>query len=462
MLFHVVPEDIFRERASYSRPCYYQRNPRCQQQQLANMGFLNDILRPLMVMSHNNPQSESCHGENCQRVTRRGTQKGERPSQKRQPESMTASLDFRGFSADEIKVKVTDNSIVVCGRHDGPSNSFRVTRRLPLPPGVDKTGVTCRYVDGEVILEIPASAKHSVEDKQEREEGEKKAEHKEKRVRSDPARTSDTDDDEYDDGGMEGEKEVQAALQEGMKHLFSTMFGLPVVERKEKKVLSNGSPDKEEETTEQTTTDPDREEPRPEDDNKTTDGSFDKQMDVEEEKGQEEDTCLMLKYDEKPSLRHDPSDIARLEEQTTAVSVLPEQTTDRNTDEDEEVVRLMSDGDEDAESILVKADKNLPVSSSSQDFEIRFDLSNYKPEDIRVVVSNGDVTVEAERESKCDGYSGYSETETLQRRIRLPDKVDQSMLTSVLNAEGEMTIQAPFLSQTISGKEEQTVPIVWE
>ncbi|XP_046577153.1 alpha-crystallin A chain-like [Haliotis rubra] len=182
-------------------------------------------------------------------------------------------------------------------------------------------------------------------------------------------------------------------------------------------------------------------------------------MDVEEEKGQEEDTCLMLKYDEKPSLRHDPSDIARLEEQTTAVSVLPEQTTDRNTDEDEEVERLMSDGDEDAESILIKADENLPVSSSSQDFEIRFDLSNYKPEDIRVVVSNGDVTVEAERESKCDGYS---ETETLRRRIRLPDKVDQSMLTSVLNAEGEMTIQAPFLSQTISGKEEQTVPIVWE
>ncbi|XP_046577152.1 uncharacterized protein LOC124285048 [Haliotis rubra] len=461
MLFHVVPEDIFRERAAYSRPCHYQRNPCCQQQQLGKIGFLNDILRPLMVMSHNNPQSESCHGrrqcdtEKCQRVTRRGTQKGECPTQKRQSQFMTASLDFRGFSADEIKVKVTDNSIVVCGRHDDPSNSFRVTRRLPLPPGVDKTGVICRYVEGKVILEIPASAKHSVEDKQERQEGEKKAEHKEKKTRSNPARTSDTDDEEYD-GGMEGEKEVQAAFQEGMKHLFSTMFGLPVVERKEKKDLSN---DKEEETTKQTTTDPDREEPRRVDDNKTTAGSFDKQMDVEEEKGQEENTCLMLKYDEKPSLRHDPSDIARLEEQTAGESAPREPTTDRNTDEDEEVERLMSDGDEDAESILIKADENLPVTSSSQDFEIRFDLSNYKPEDIRVVVRNGDVTVEAERESKCDGYS---ETETLRRRIRLPDKVDQSMLTSVLNAEGEMTIQAPFLSQTISGKEGQTVPVVWE
>ncbi|XP_046558343.1 cilia- and flagella-associated protein 251-like [Haliotis rubra] len=258
-------------------------------------------------------------------------------------------------------------------------------------------------------------------------------------------------------------KEVQAALQEGMKHLFSTMFGLPVVERKEKKDLSNGSPDKEEQPAEQMTTDKDTEEPFPEAYNKTAAGSFDKQMDVEEERSEEEkeqeDTCLMLKYDEKPSLRHDTSDIGYVEEQTTADSAPPEQTTDQNTEEDEDVESLMSDGEEDAESILIKADENLPVSSSSQDFEIRFDLSKYKPEDIRVVVRNGDVIVEAERESQCDGYS---ETESLQRRIRLPDKVDLSMLTSILNSEGEMTIQAPFQSQTISGKEDKTIPVVWE
>ncbi|XP_067684079.1 uncharacterized protein [Haliotis asinina] len=455
MLFHVVPEDIFRDRALYSRPRYYRRTPLCQQQYLGDMGFLHDVLRPLMVMSRNNPKFESCQGgrpcdtQKYQGVKRRGTQMEERPTQKRQSDSVTASLDFRGFSADEIKVKATDKSIIVCGRHDTPGNSFRVTRKLPLPPGVDRTAVVCRYTDGRVILEIPASAKHRVEDKPERQEVEKKAEHKEKKAISDSSGTSDGE----DDGGLEIEKEVQAAFRESMK-LLSTVFGLPVVERKEKKDVPNGSPEEDELPAEQTTTD--RADPRPDEDNKTTTGPIDKQTDVEEEgqkeKEQEEDTCLMLKYDDEPSVRPDPSDNAHVEVQTTDDSVPPEQTNVRNMDEDEEE-RLMSDGKED-----VKVDENHQI-LSSQDFEIRLDLSNYKPEDIRVDVRNGDVIVEAKRENKCDGYS---ETETLRRCIRLPDKVDRSMLTSVLNAEGALTIQAPFLSQTISGEEEITIPVVWE
>ncbi|XP_067684462.1 neurofilament medium polypeptide-like [Haliotis asinina] len=453
-LFHIVPADMLRDRAGYSGPWCWQRSPYYQQQPLDNIGFLRDILRPVVVMSHNNPKSESCYGrrpydtEKCQRVMRLGAQKGECPEQKRQPEPLIASLDFHGFSAEEIKVKVTDNAIIVCGRHDDPGNSFRVTRRLPLPPGVDKTGVTCRYIDGKVILEIPASTNDSVEDKPERQEDEKKAEHKEEKATPDPARTSGKDDDEGD-GGME--------MEEGMKNLLSAVFGLPVVERKEKKDVSDGSPEKEEQPAEQTTTD--RVDPRPDEDNKTTTRPVDKHTDVEEEgqkeKGQEEDTCLMLKYDEKPSLSHDPSDI---EEQTTGDSTPPEQTTVRYVDEDEEVSSLMSRGEDDTGSMQVKAEENLPV-VTSQDFEIHFDLSNYKPEDIRVVVGNGDVIVEAERENKCDGYS---ETETLRKRIRLPDKVDQSMLTSVLNSEGEMTIQAPFRSEVFTEEEEKTIPVIWE
>ncbi|XP_067684241.1 uncharacterized protein [Haliotis asinina] len=454
MLFHVVPEDILRDRAVYSRSCCFQRGPRYQQQRLGNVDFLHNILRPLMVMSHNNTGPESCYGrrpcdtQKCQGGKRRGAQISDHPSKKRHPESMTACLDFRGFSADEIKVKVTDNAIVVCGRHDDHSNSFQVTRRLPLPRGVDKTGVTCRYIDGDVILEIPASTIYSVEDKPERREDEKKAEHKEKAT-SDPARTRDADNKE-DGGGMEIGKDVQAAFQEGMKHVLSSVFGLPDVEMKEKKDLLNECSEKEEQT-EQTSTD--KEESCPEEHDKTTTGSFEKQMDVEEEKGQEGDTCLMLKYDEKPSLKHDPTDIAYLEKQT-GDSIPDEQTKVLKLDE--KVERLMSDVGED---VHVKADEIIPVSSTSQDFEIRFDLSNYKPEDIRVVVRDDDVIVEAERESIRDGYS---ETETLRRRIRLPDNMDQSMLTSVLNAEGEMIIQAPFLSRTISGNEEKSIPVVWE
>ncbi|XP_067684335.1 uncharacterized protein [Haliotis asinina] len=462
MLFHVVPEDIFRDRALYSRPRYYRRNPRGQPKHLGNMGFLHNVLRPLMVMSHNNLKSENCEGklpcdtQKCQGVKRRGAKMEERPSKKRHTESITASFDFRGFSADEIKVKATDNAIVVCGRHDDPSNSFRVTRRLRLPPGVDKTAAVCRYTDGRVILEIPASPNHCVEDKPERQEHEKKAEGgEEKTAISDSSRTSDGE----DDGGLEIEKEVQAAFQESMK-LLSTVFGLPVVERKEKKDVPNGSSEKEEQPAEQTTTD--RADPRPEEDNKATAGPLDKQTDVEEEgqkeKGQGEDKCLTLKYNEKPSLRHDPSDNAHVEEQTTGDSTPPEQTTVQNVEEDEILERKVSDGKEDAEKIQIKVNENHPVSSTPQDFLIRLDLSNYKPEDIRVVVRNDDLIVEAEHEKKCDGYS---ETETLRRCIRLPDKVDQSKLTSVLNAEGELTIQAPFMSQTISGEEEITIPVVW-
>ncbi|XP_071082941.1 dynein heavy chain-like protein 2 [Haliotis cracherodii] len=465
MLFHVVPENVFGDRAGYSRPCYYPRHPCRRQQQLSNMGFLHDILRPLMVMSHNNPGSESCHGrrpcdtETCQGVTRRGAQKGECPSQKQVPKSRIACLDFRGFSADEIKVKVTDSAVVVCGRHDDPGNSFRVTRTLPLPPGVDKTGIICRYVDGKVTIEIPASAKDSVEDKPEKQEDEKKVEHKEENIQTDPTRTSDTGDDDDDDGGMEIDREAQAAFQVGMEHLtglFSSIFGLPPEEKKD---LVIGSPDKKEESAEQANTALDREEPRPEDDNTTETESLDVEEErSEEEKGEEGDTCLMLKYDEKLSLTDDADDFLHVEKQTTGDSA-PEQTTVRIMHKEEEVARLMSDGEEDVDKTQAEIDEKAPASSTSQYFQIRFDLSSYKPDDIRVVVRSGDVIVEAERESTCDGYS---ETETLRRRIRLPDKVDQSMLTSVLNAEGKMTIQAPFLSQAISWKEEKTVPVIWE
>ncbi|XP_046336194.2 uncharacterized protein LOC124118142 [Haliotis rufescens] len=431
MLFHVVPENMFGDRVGFSRPCYYRRHPCRRQQQLSNIGFLHDILRPLMVMSHNNPGSERCHGrrpcdtETCQGVTRRGTQKEECPSQKQVPKSMIACLDFRGFSADEIKVKVTDSAVVVCGRHDDPENSFRVTRTLPLPPGVDKTGIICRYVDGKVTLEIPASAKDSVEDKSERQEDEKKVEHKEENNQTDPTRTSDTGSVNDDDGGME---------------------------------IESGNPDKDEEPAEQMTTDQGRVEPRPEEANTTEAESFDKHMEAEEEKGQEEYTCLMLKHDEKLSLADDVDDLVHVQKQTTGDSA-PEQTTVSKMGEEEVAARLMSDGEEDVDKTQAEADERAPASSTSQYFQIRFDLSSYKPDNIRVVVRSGDVIVEAERESTCDGYS---ETETLRRRIRLPDKVDQSMLTSVLNAEGEMTIQAPFLSQAISGKEEKTVPVIWE
>nr|ABR57318.1 small heat shock protein 26 [Haliotis discus hannai] len=166
----------------------------------------------------------------------------------------------------------------------------------------------------------------------------------------------------------------------------------------------------------------------------------------------------MLKYDEKLSLTDDADDFLHVEKQTTGDSA-PEKTTVRIMHEDEDVARLMSDGEEDVDRTQAEADEKAPALSTSQYFQIRFDLSSYKPENIRVVVRSGDVIVEAEHESTCDSYS---ETETLRRRIRLPDKVDQSMLTSVLNAEGEMTIQAPFLSQAISGKDEKIVPIIWE
>ncbi|XP_046354378.1 uncharacterized protein LOC124133843 isoform X2 [Haliotis rufescens] len=461
MLFHVVPENVFGDRAGYSRPCYYRRHPCRRQQQLSNIGFLHDILRPLMVMSHNNPESECCHSRRLCDTESGGAQRGECPAQKQVPKSMIACLDFRGFSAGEIKVKVTDSAVVVCGRHDDPGNSFRVTRTLPLPPGFDRTGIICRYVDGKVTLEIPASTKVTVEEKPEKQKDEKKIEQKEENIKTDPTRTSDTGDDD-DDDGLEIDSEVQAAFQVGMEHLtglFSSIFGLPPEEKKD---LVNRSLDKKEEPAEQTNTGLDRDEPRSED-NTTETESLDDLTDVEEEiseeeKGEEEDTCLMLKYDEKLSLTDDADDFLHVEKQTTGDSA-PDQTTVRIMPEGEDVARLTSDREEDVEKTQVKAEEKVPISSTPQDFKIRFDLSSYKPDDIRVVVRSGDVIVEAERENKHDEYT---ETETLRRRIRLPEKVDQSMLTSVLNAEGEMTIQAPFLSQAISGKEDKTVPVIWE
>lgn len=73
--------------------------------------------------------------------------------------------------------------------------------------------------------------------------------------------------------------------------------------------------------------------------------------------------------------------------------------------------------------------------------KLRFDLSDYEPEQIVVKTLNGRLQVQAKRENKTHNSSSYSE---YNREFLLPRGLNVELIRSSLSADGVLTVEAPL------------------
>lgn len=88
-------------------------------------------------------------------------------------------------------------------------------------------------------------------------------------------------------------------------------------------------------------------------------------------------------------------------------------------------------------------------------FSVSLDVQHFLPEELKVKVSEGSVTVEGSHEEKEDGFGSVSRR--FVRRYILPEGFDASALSSSLSSDGVLTVSAPRLEQVAA--DERTVPV---
>ncbi len=83
------------------------------------------------------------------------------------------------------------------------------------------------------------------------------------------------------------------------------------------------------------------------------------------------------------------------------------------------------------------------VSDTSTAFDIRLDLSAFKPEEVKISVSEGRLTIAAGRDETDESRTRLSRHVAHVTHVyRLPKDVDPKTIKSTLNAEGILSIKA--------------------
>ncbi|GBM66369.1 hypothetical protein AVEN_235730-1 [Araneus ventricosus] len=81
------------------------------------------------------------------------------------------------------------------------------------------------------------------------------------------------------------------------------------------------------------------------------------------------------------------------------------------------------------------------VTTKDNTFQVQMDTSNYHPDEITVKVVNDKLSVSAKHETKGGDVYEYHE---MTRSFNLPEGVDPDTVISRLNANGQLTIEAPI------------------
>lgn len=82
--------------------------------------------------------------------------------------------------------------------------------------------------------------------------------------------------------------------------------------------------------------------------------------------------------------------------------------------------------------------------SKPQNFSMKVDVQDFKPEEVKVKVQGGQVLVHAKRENKNEGEGMYAYSyREFRRAFTLPQGVDAERLTSSLSSAGVLQIDAP-------------------
>lgn len=79
--------------------------------------------------------------------------------------------------------------------------------------------------------------------------------------------------------------------------------------------------------------------------------------------------------------------------------------------------------------------------NGNKKLEFKFDVKNYKPEEISIKTFENDLTVYAKHESNTNDSKEFRE---YSRTISLPEEVDPATLSSMLSSDGVLIIQAPI------------------
>ncbi|EPB80408.1 Hsp20/alpha crystallin family protein [Ancylostoma ceylanicum] len=83
---------------------------------------------------------------------------------------------------------------------------------------------------------------------------------------------------------------------------------------------------------------------------------------------------------------------------------------------------------------------SIQITNDSTKFEVSMDVSQYKPEELRVYLTGRDLIIEGNQEKPTD--AGYIQKSFL-RRWPLPDEVDLDAVTISLNEFGCLLVDAP-------------------
>jgi len=86
--------------------------------------------------------------------------------------------------------------------------------------------------------------------------------------------------------------------------------------------------------------------------------------------------------------------------------------------------------------------------------KLRFDVSQYKPEEIVVKTVDNKLLVHAKHEEKTDNRSVYRE---YNREFLLPKGTNPELIKSSLSKDGVLTVEAPL--PAIAGNDEKVIPI---
>ncbi|KAK8749421.1 hypothetical protein OTU49_015350, partial [Cherax quadricarinatus] len=86
--------------------------------------------------------------------------------------------------------------------------------------------------------------------------------------------------------------------------------------------------------------------------------------------------------------------------------------------------------------------------------KLRFDVSQYKPEEIVVKTVDNKLLVHAKHEEKTDSRSVYRE---YNREFLLPKGTNPELIKSSLSKDGVLTVESPL--PAIAGNEEKVIPI---
>lgn len=86
--------------------------------------------------------------------------------------------------------------------------------------------------------------------------------------------------------------------------------------------------------------------------------------------------------------------------------------------------------------------------------KLRFDVSQYKPEEIVVKTVDNKLLVHAKHEEKSDSRSVYRE---YNREFLLPKGTNPELIKSSLSKDGVLTVESPL--PAIAGNEEKVIPI---